>query len=285
MSVELAGATGAAGVTEGAPAHPPLAVGLDQLEHHDDGAGQRRPVLVWRFATPVRMISSAVLGGGLIHGEWIINAEVALDYRRDDPAVHLGEIATRLGLPAGAGAGLMTAADTRQMSSAGDGGVRCDATVGLSYPTWAAAPDGLSLPEARWRPGTVNLVCMLPVRLSDAALVNAVITATEAKTQALLDAGMPGTGTASDAVVVCCPDGAEGAEGPGDTDSSQPRAVYCGPRSQWGARLARAVHAAVTDGTARYAAAAAAAAATATATDTNGTTTCGEPLRETMERR
>ena len=37
-------------------------------------------------------------------------------------------------------------------------------------------------------------------RSRDAALVNAVVTATEAKTQALLEAGVPGTGTASDAV-------------------------------------------------------------------------------------
>ena len=52
------------------------------------------------------------------------------------------------------------------------------------------------------------------------------VTATEAKAQALVEAGVPGTGTASDAVVVCCP--------PGGTEP------YGGPRSVWGARLARA---------------------------------------------
>nr|WP_035929163.1 adenosylcobinamide amidohydrolase [Pseudofrankia saprophytica] len=217
---------------------------LDRLEHRDDGTGQPRAALVWRFAAPVRMISSAVLGGGLARGEWVINAGVAQDYRRDDPAGHLSEIAAELGLPEGGGAGLMTAADVRQMCGASDGGVRCDATVGLSYPTWAAASGDLPTRAARWHPGTVNLVCLLPVRLSDAALVNAVVTATEAKSQALLEAGVPGTGTASDAIVVCCPDG------PADRGS---QAEYCGPRSQWGARLARAVHAAVAEGTARYA--------------------------------
>ncbi|WP_396230986.1 adenosylcobinamide amidohydrolase [Frankia sp. EI5c] len=218
---------------------------FDQREHRDDGAGRRRPVLVWRFPAPVRMISSAVLGGGLTHGSWVVNAEVALDYRRDDPARHLSEVAAELGLPVETGAGLMTAAEVRRMCSADDGGVRCDATVGLSYPTWAAAPEGLALPAARWRPGTVNLVCLLPVHLSDAALVNAVITATEAKSQALLEAGMPGTGTASDAIVVCCPN---------SPPDGQPPAEYCGPRSEWGARLARAVHTAVAEGTAGYAA-------------------------------
>ncbi len=83
--------------------------------------------------------------------------------------------------------------------------------------------------------GTINLVVLLPERLSDAALVNAVATATEAKSQALFEAGVAGTGTATDAVCIACPD-----EGP-------PHA-FGGPRSVWGARLARAVHGAVLGG-------------------------------------
>jgi adenosylcobinamide amidohydrolase len=79
-------------------------------------------------------------------------------------------------------------------------------------------------------------VAWVPVALTGAALVNAVATATEAKTQALVEAGVPGTGTASDAVCVCCPTVAEDAE------------LFAGPRSPWGARLARAVHAAVATG-------------------------------------
>jgi adenosylcobinamide amidohydrolase len=74
----------------------------------------------------------------------------------------------------------------------------------------------------------------VPAPLDDAALVNALSTATEAKAQALFDAGIKGTGTASDAVAVCCPTG--GGE------------RYGGPRSAWGSRLARAVHAAVLTG-------------------------------------
>ena len=70
------------------------------------------------------------------------------------------------------------------------------------------------------------------------ATANALVTATEAKAQALLDAGVPGTGTASDAVAICCP--------PGGTEP------YGGPRSEWGSRLARAVHGAVAAGTTRF---------------------------------
>lgn len=212
-----------------------LSLEPERSVHADDGAGRPRPVLVWRAATPFRCVSSGALGGGLADRSWVVNAEVTLDYGRPDPAAHLGEIAGELGLPPGTGTGLMTAAEVLRVVTAADAGAGCAATVGVSTPTWAAAPDGS---WSRWAPGTVNLVCLVPAPLSDAALVNAVVSVTEAKTQALLDAGVPGTGTASDAVVVCCPIG--GTE------------AYGGPRSVWGARLARAVHAAVADGTKRY---------------------------------
>ena len=75
----------------------------------------------------------------------------------------------------------------------------------------------------------------VPARLADSALVNAVATATEAKAQAIGELGLPATGTPTDAVTVLCPvDG--------------PAAAYGGPRSTWGAPLARAVHAAVLAG-------------------------------------
>jgi adenosylcobinamide amidohydrolase len=210
--------------------------------YRDDGTGQRRPVLVWRFEQPMRGISSAVLGGGVGPCRWVLNAEVGSGYARCDPDCHLQEIAAELGLAAN-GAGLLTAARVEDFISAREDGVRCDATVGLSFPVWPAAPADASAPTAPWRPGTVNLVCVLPVALSDAALVNAVMTATEAKAQALLEARVPGTGTASDAVVVCCP--AFSAEG----TVLEP---FCGSRSAWGARLARVVHAAVADGAANF---------------------------------
>lgn len=198
---------------------------------HDDG----RPVLVWRLPAPARTIATTVLGGGIGARRWLLSAEVDLDYRHPDPAAHLAEVAARRDLPVDEGVGFLTAARVLDVASGDDGGVTCDATVGVSTPTWAAGPDGSWSP---WRPGTINLVCWVPAPLGDAALANALVTATEAKVQALLEAGVPGTGTASDAIAVCCPPG--GAE------------AYAGPRSEWGARLARAVHAAVAAGTERF---------------------------------
>lgn len=199
--------------------------------HQADG----RAALVWRAPTPVRALATTVMGGGLGDRSWIVNAEVPLDYHHEDPSAHVASIAADLGLTGSDGIGFLTAARVGDVTSTDDHGASCDATVGISVPTWAAAPDG---DWSRWAPGTINLVCWVPAPLSDAALANAIVTATEAKVQALHEAGVPGTGTASDAVAVCCPAG--GTE------------AYGGPRSAWGARLARAVHEAVALGTARF---------------------------------
>lgn len=191
------------------------------------------PALVWRFPTPRRAIATAPHGGGIGTRRWVLNAQVPAKYARRDPDHHLGKIGVSLGLP-GRGVGLLTAADVRAFTTGHDSGVDVQATLGLGHPIRAAAPD-----ESGRVPlvGTINIVVSLPERLSDAALVNAVATATEAKAQALQDAGIPGTGTATDALCIVCPD--EGR--PHD---------FGGPRSVWGARLARAVHAAVLAGAA-----------------------------------
>lgn len=186
--------------------------------------------LVWGLPAPMLSIASAPIGGGIGLREWVVNAQVAEHYARTDLAAHLGSIAHELGCH-GDGVGLLTAADVARWSSADDGDVAAYATVGLRDPTWAADAD--AVPQATV--GTINVVVGVPMRLDDAALVNAVTTATEAKTQALLEAGVPGTGTASDAVCVLCP--ADGASEP-----------FGGPRSPAGMRIARAVHAAVAAG-------------------------------------
>ena len=208
---------------------------VQRVEHGDDGTGRVRPALLWRSPEPVRAISTAVLGGGLGVRTWVINAEVTADYQCEDPAAHAAAIGDDLGQPAGQGIVLLTAAPVLDVAEAADGGTRCHATVGVSLPTWAAAPDGA---RSSWQPGTINLVCWVPAAMADAALANLLVTATEAKTQTLVEAGVPGSGTASDAVAICCQPGA-----------TEP---YGGPRSPWGARLARAVHEAVAVGLDRY---------------------------------
>lgn len=200
--------------------------------------GERNlPVLVWRWPAPVRAIASSPHGGGIGVRRWALNAQVSPAYSRRDPDHHLAKLAVSLGL-AGRGVGMLTAADVRGHLYGSDGGVEAVATVGLGQPVMAAAPEA----EGPARPvslvGTINLVAWVPQRLSDAALVNAVGTATEAKVQALWEAGVAGTGTATDALCILCPESGQTAD-------------FGGPRSRWGARLARAVHAAVAAGATR----------------------------------
>ncbi|MGN9778569.1 adenosylcobinamide amidohydrolase [Micromonospora sp. H33] len=203
--------------------------------------GRDVPLLVWRVDRPLLSVSSAPLGGGLGVREWVVNATVPMSYDREDPADHLAELADQLGLD-GPGVGLLTGVDVAEVVARADTGVRVWATVGLGMPVWAAAAAPPEVESTASEPavlaqrvGTVNIVAYVPARLGHAALVNAVATATEAKAQALAELGVPGTGTPTDAVTILCPvDG--------------PEAAYGGPRSTWGAPLARAVHAAVTAG-------------------------------------
>jgi adenosylcobinamide amidohydrolase len=215
---------------------------------------------LWRFGSPLLALSSAPYGGGWGERRWVLTAQVAGGYSRPDPAGHLAELARGLDLD-GPGIGMLTAVDVRLVSTCREDGVTAAATVGISHPTWAAAKTGAAeaIPQdtgtagagpqdtrttdatpAGGFGGTVNIVAVLSRRLGPAALVNAVMTVTEAKSQALWEAGFPGTGTPSDAVAVLCP-----AAGPAET--------FAGPRSRWGSRLARAAHRAVLDGSRRWA--------------------------------
>ena len=205
--------------------------GEPELTHRAED-GHDVPLLVWRLGEPVLAVSSAVLGGGIGPCRWVLNATVPMSYDRDDPAEHLAGIAAGLGLT-GPGVGLLTGVDAADVVAADDGGVRVWATVGLGAPLQAAADPvfDTAAPHA----GTVNVVAWVPQRLGPGALVNAVATVTEAKTQAIRELGLTATGTATDAVCLLCPAGG-------------PVAAYGGPRSRWGGPLARATHRAVLRG-------------------------------------
>lgn len=198
----------------------------------DDGGGQPSVVLWKAFSEPRWACSSAIVGGGLVELNWVLNATVATQYFHDDPAAHGQTIANELGL-SGEGACLLTGVDVEVNARwAREGGVAVMATAGISSRGWAAAPAAATanVPPT----GTINIVVDVPEPMSPAALVNLVMTITEAKAQYFAEAGHPATGTPTDAVVVLCPQGEVSDDG-----------VYGGPRSRWGAVVARAVLAAM----------------------------------------
>ena len=141
-------------------------------------------------------VSSAPLGGGIGPCAWVINAQVPHAYDRRDPAEHLREMAAACSCAVRAW-GCSPLSTWTRMRWAEDGGAVADVSVGITSPTWAAAPDEPARAERAGR-STSSPSC--PARLSHAALVNVAMTVTEAKAQALWDAGVQATGTASDAV-------------------------------------------------------------------------------------
>ena len=92
--------------------------------------GEHRGVLVWRWGTPMPVLSSAPVGGGPGVAEWVLNIGVGSDYDRTDLSDHAGEVAAGLGLR-GIGVAMFTAVDLSRRQRWDSGGVVVDATVGI----------------------------------------------------------------------------------------------------------------------------------------------------------
>ena len=149
---------------------------------------RRLPFLSARFPPHSVALSSAAVGGGYGPRDWVINAQVPLGYARTDLVAHIDELRELAGLPATDGVGLLTGAYVDRATTAREAGVHVVSTVGISEPEWAASRTPIA--RAAPRPGTINIVAWVPVALSAGALANAIITITEAKTQAMVEAGI-----------------------------------------------------------------------------------------------
>jgi len=157
-------------------------------------------------AKPLDMLTSAIVGGGFIRAQHIINRHVDKSYRNDDAAGDVRDFARSHGLSEPF-VGLMTAVhlDKAKAATSRYGGVTVATivTAGLGNATAA----GLTIPTVS-HIGTINMIILVDANLSPAAMVNTVITATEVKTQVLLAHGVrtpdghAATGTSTDAVVV-----------------------------------------------------------------------------------
>ncbi|MGQ9557905.1 MAG: adenosylcobinamide amidohydrolase [Desulfurispora sp.] len=235
-------------------------------------------------ARPLEVLGSAVLGGERQTARYIFNHTVDKDYASPHPERDLALLARDMGVGEQA-VGLMTAVDVRhtvtQLEKHGDLVVAVFATVGVGNlcsagvaAPWppragdqhgslsnrqAAGPVTVSSPK-RWgrvkscgqdgsgryySPGTINLIVLVDGNLSRPAMVNAVITATEAKVLALQQAGLrlpdgrPATGTTTDALVIAC-------------TGRGPLLPYAGAATTVGRMIGQAVHRAVEEGIAIY---------------------------------
>jgi iron complex transport system ATP-binding protein len=181
---------------------------------------------------PLTVLSSAIVGGGIVDVRHIVNMRVGDVAPDERPEEALAAFAARCGI-AEPYVGLMTAAETQhaRVAAAAHDGVAAAAAVSVGLSNTTAA--GLSAP-APAPAGTINTILIVDAALTAAALVNAVITATEAKTTVLRDwdvltpEGHPASGTSTDAVVVAA------------TGRGEPLA-YAGPATVTGWLVGRVV--------------------------------------------
>jgi adenosylcobinamide amidohydrolase len=157
-------------------------------------------------AQPLRVLSSAVHGGGLVSARAVINLHVGKDDPCADPAGMLAAYAHGAGLPEPF-VGLLTGAWTEHATVGEEDGAGIPAltvaTVGLSNRIAAGRT-----PVSGCAHGTINTIVVVDADPEPSALVNAVITVTEVKALLLQEAGVrdaaggPVSGTSTDAVVI-----------------------------------------------------------------------------------
>jgi adenosylcobinamide amidohydrolase len=171
-----------------------------------------RRTMVLRLGGPHAVLSWAIVNGGRRTVSEVVWCEVRNDELRPpvDPERLLRARLAAASLPGAVG--LLTSADLsrRVVVERASGGwrARCVATVGLGNALRAGDPPG---PAGRI--GTINLVCQLSVPLSEPALIEAASIAAEARTAAVLEAGIasrrsgrPATGTGTDCIVLAAPE-------------------------------------------------------------------------------
>ncbi|MBI0583437.1 MAG: adenosylcobinamide amidohydrolase [Methanomassiliicoccus sp.] len=198
-----------------------------------------KPVAIVRLPGRYRVLSSTIMGGGFAETDTIFILEVKMGYDNCRPEDDLEEVRRRYSLPEDC-VGFMTAADVNRVLT-----VKRDvlngkkaivvATAGVTNAVYA----GERLPQEiidllpKHVAGTINIIAVLDRPVQDCGLAGGIITMTEAKSAALMDMKVKGTGTTSDAVAIACP--------VGDGDK------YCGPATDAGMVMARTVREAVAD--------------------------------------
>jgi adenosylcobinamide amidohydrolase len=194
--------------------------------------------MVVSFPRPRHVVSWAILNGGMrTHAAHVINHQVDVHARSDDPKKTLRQAASKVGIK-GVFVGMMTGVDVRQCSIAK--GVHEDlqahaiATVGCG--NLATVGETGTYVEGQSQnavPGTINLILLVNYHFTHEAMLEAMAIATEAKVRAMYEfdlrsmaTGQPATGTGTDCVAVA--------------SGHDRRYVFCGKHTKWGELVGRA---------------------------------------------
>jgi len=195
------------------------------------------------FDQPFRVLSSAVLNGGLVEASHIVNLKVPKDLPGRDalgpPAALIEQHCREKGLN-GNSVGMMTAAamDSMRTTQYRDQDVEISAivTAGISNLRRAGdKADFYAKGEQSPAPGTINTIVVCNVSLARAAMVEVVMIAAEAKAAALQNLALlspvsnaAATGTGTDAIAIA-------------SVCSRLKIKYAGKHTRFGELLAKSV--------------------------------------------
>lgn len=166
--------------------------------------------VVIESSMPLKVISSAVWNGGVHTAQAFINYRVPLHYASDDPIHDMLELITHEQLAVSSTVGLMTAAKLSDTVIGEWYQEDYSLLVLVTSGTSNAARAGLPRQTyPGYHAGTINIFVFIDGRLTESAIINSLITATEAKCAALSDYGIRekvngliATGTTTDAIVI-----------------------------------------------------------------------------------
>lgn len=188
-------------------------------------------------------LSNAIYGGGLGRIDRVANIYVDRFYDCNHPEQDVEKLFQDWGYTPQSTAGLLTAVRLEHAAvleeTGQDGSIFCCTTAGVSNGARAGS-ERTTFPA--YQPGTINIMLILDARMTQAAMVNAVITAVEAKAAALADLGIRdaengliATGTTTDAIVL----------GVSQSSSYPIEHRYCGTATDLGASIGRLVYGSV----------------------------------------
>jgi iron complex transport system ATP-binding protein len=179
--------------------------------------------LVLKSKIPLKILSSAVLNGGPREANCIVNVQVDESAGSDvDDEVHrdakdfLLDETTKSGIPKDNVVALMTAARMKNVEVITEKFQDLTVTTFVTAGAYFAATPGdevsskqVAFPPKKW--GTINTIMVVDANLTDSCMVNAIVSATEAKAAALRELDLrsrfsaeAATGTVTDGIVIAC---------------------------------------------------------------------------------
>lgn len=182
--------------------------------------------------SPLVTLSSAIVGGGYGNTRHIINVYVDKNFHVDAPQAWLHGLAKSININE-TFIGLLTAVKLHKVRVAIMQAENLTVSAVITAGVGNASSAGITPPFSS-QPSTINTILLLDANLTQAAMLNAVITATESKTAILKEKniltpdGDSATGTSTDTVTIAC-------TGNGNLQS------YAGPVTTIGWLIARAV--------------------------------------------